>query len=214
MKTLACLALFIPALVAADDRLWGTWQGEDPVDEATVIMTFSEDGSFNMSSPDMEAEAGLFEEMFGEMLYDLELSLDELKEQGFEPPAISGISLVGRWAAEGDSIKVWMSNVHFLVDGQSVAMDEMMVEVLTQIVSLPIDEEQVKAVDLFFALIPLVFEDVVEEELLFEEHYYFLDDGQLVITSTDGEPITLSRQDADATAVQDMSWGQIKARWP
>ena len=67
-------ALLIPTLGQTDDRLWGTWQGVDPVDEATLILTFSEDGSFSMSSPDMTGDEFYFEELFEEMLSDLELS--------------------------------------------------------------------------------------------------------------------------------------------
>ena len=118
MKTVVCLALFIPALAQADDRLWGTWEGFDPVDEATLIVTFSEDGSFSMTSPDMTADEFSFEELFEEMLSDLELSQDELNALGFEPPVIDRISIEGRWATQGDSLKVWMSNALVYIEGQ------------------------------------------------------------------------------------------------
>ncbi|MCY4606357.1 MAG: hypothetical protein OXE49_19145 [Gemmatimonadetes bacterium] len=65
-------ALFLPALAHAGDRLWGTWQGFDPVDEATLILTFSEDGSFSMSSPDMTGDEFSIEELFEEMLSEME----------------------------------------------------------------------------------------------------------------------------------------------
>ena len=39
-------------------------------------------------------------------------------------------------------------------------------------------------------------------------------DGQLVITSAEGEPLVLSRLDGPPTAVREATWGQIKARWP
>ena len=213
--TLTALLLALTSGAFADDRLWGTWEGVDPEDEATLILTFSEDGSFSMSSPDMTGDEFSFEELFEEMLSDMELSQDELNALGFEPPVIDRISIAGRWATQGDSLKVWMSNALFYIEGQPpLGMDELMIEVLTQIASLPLENEDlVDMLNLFIALIPLAFEEMLEEELLFEEIYYFLD-GQLVITSAEGEPITLSRQDADATAVQDMSWGQIKARWP
>ena len=214
MKTVVCLALLVPTLAQADDRLWGTWEGFDPVDEATLIVTFSEDGSFSMTSPDMTGDEFSFEELFEEMLSDLELSQDELNALGFEPPVIDRISIEGRWATQGDSLKVWMSNALVYIEGQPpLGMDELMVEVLTQIASLPLDEDLVDMLNLFIALIPLAFEEMLEEELLFEELYYFLD-GQLVITSDEGEPLVLSRLDGPPTAVREATWGQIKARWP
>ena len=215
--TLTALLLALTSGAFADDRLWGTWGGVDPEDEATLILTFSEDGSFSMSSPDpdMIGDEFSFEELFKEMLPDMELSQDELNALGFEPPVIDRISIAGRWATQGDSLKVWMSNAFFYIEGQPpLGMDELMIEVLTQIASLPLENEDlVDMLNLFIALIPLAFEEMLEEELLFEELYYFLD-GQLIITSTDGEPITLSRQDGPPTAVREATWGQIKARWP
>ena len=86
--TILLLALFIPALAQADDRLWGTWEGFDPVEEATLILTFSEDGTFAMSSPELQGEEFSFENMFEDMLTDLEMSLDDLKKLGFEEPTI------------------------------------------------------------------------------------------------------------------------------
>lgn len=220
LSTTLIAALLIPTLAQADDRLWGVWQDIGPVDGATVIWTFSEDGSFSMSGPDLGEEDSEdifdFEHMFGAILDNLEMSLDDLKELGFEPPVIEKVAFVGRWVAQDDSIKVWWSrfNAHLYVEGQPLAMDVFMVEVLTQIASLPIDEKRVNRVNLFIAAIPVAFEDLEkeEEELFIEARYYFLDDGQLVITSSEGGPLTLSRQ--AATAVQDASWGQIKARWP
>ena len=213
--TTLIVALLVPTLAQADDRLWGTWEGVDPEEEATLILTFSEDGSFSLSSPDMTGDEFSFEALFEEMLTDLELSQDELNALGFEPPVIDRISIEGRWATQGDSIKVWMSNALFYLEGQPpLGMDELMVEVLTQIASLPLENEDlVDLLNLFIALIPLAFEEMLEEELLFEELYYFLD-GQLVITSAEGEPLVLSRLDGPPTAVREATWGQIKARGP
>ena len=33
---LVCLALLVPALTAADARLWGTWRGENPTSRAAL----------------------------------------------------------------------------------------------------------------------------------------------------------------------------------
>lgn len=209
------VALLVPTLAQADARLWGTWEGFDPEDEATLIVTFSEDGSFSMTSPDLTADEFSFEELFEEMLSDLELSPDELNALGFEPPVIDRISIEGRWTTQGDSLKVWMSNALVYIEGQPpLGMDELMVEVLTQIASLPLENEDlVDMLNLFIALIPLAFEEMLEEELLFEELYYFLD-GQLVITSAEGEPLVLSRLNGPPTAVREATWAEIKARWP
>ena len=214
MKTLVCLALFIPALVAADDRLRGTWEGFDPVDEATLILTFSEDGTFAMSSPQLQGEAFSFENMFEDILTDLEMSLADLEELGFEAPTIDRVSIAGTWAAEGDSIQMWLTNMLIHAEGQpTVGMDQLMVDVFTQIASLPIEEELADMLELFIALIPTVFSQMFEDEELFIEGTYSFQDDQLVLISDD-EPLVLSRLDGLATAVEQTTWGQIKALRP
>ena len=212
--TILLLALFIPALAQADDRLWGTWEGFDPVEEATLILTFSEDGTFAMSSLELQGEEFSFENMFEDMLTDLEMSLDDLKELGFEEPTIDHVSIEGTWAAEGDSIKMWLTNMLIHAEGQPpVGMDQLMVDVLTQIASLPIEEEMAEMLELFIALIPFVFSEMVEGEDPFIAGTFYFQDDQLVLISDD-EPLVLSRLDGPATAVREATWGQIKSQWP
>lgn len=212
--TILLLALFIPALAQADDRLWGTWEGFDPVEEATLILTFSEDGTFAMSSPELQGEEFSFENMFEDMLTDLEMSLDDLKELGFEEPTIDHVSIEGTWAAEGDSIKMWLTNMLIHAEGQPpVGMDQLMVDVLTQIASLPIEEEMAEMLELFIALIPIVFSEMFEGEEPFIAGTFYFQDDHLVLISDD-EPLVLSRLDGPATAVREATWGQIKSQWP
>lgn len=212
MKVLACVLFLLPVLVQADERLWGTWRGIDPEDDAVFMFTFAEDGVFEMGSPYFDEENTLIEELFGEMFFEIDLSLDELVELGFEPPTLKSATFIGRWETDGDNIKVWMSTALIEVEGEPpVRIQDFMVDVLTDIASLPLDEEVIALVDMLIALTPIAFEVTEgDEELLIEGTFYFLDD-QLIVTDEFGDPLILSRIEDSETAVRSATWGQIKS---
>ena len=215
MKILVCVLFLLPAFVQADERLWGTWQGVDPEEEAVLILTFAEDGSFGMTSPDMTRRDFAVETLFEEMFFDLGLTFDELEELGFKMPVVIDISIQGRWEAQGDSIKVWVSDSIIQVEGRPpLSAGDFMLDVLAQIATLPLEQGALDWINALIVIMPLALAEVEgEEELIIEEAFYFLGD-QLVLTDGDDPPLVLSRVDDPGTAVRSATWGQIKSRWP
>ena len=210
MKILACILFFLPALVQADERLWGTWEGIE--DGETVIITFAEDGSFRMTSPEMIGAGLAIEEIFEEIFIEIGLSFDEIKALGFEFPTLTGATLVGRWETDGDSIKVWLVDALVELDGgSSLSMSDFMLEVLIQMSELPLDEETLAWINAFIILMPVAMAEVEgQEELIIEETFYFLN-GQLILTDGFSDPLVLSRVEDSETAVRSATWGQIKS---
>ena len=100
----ALLGLALAFSTVDANPLWGVWYGEHP--EAVgqgATFTFRSDGTFEveMFIPRAEA-AGLFMEMFGDLLYDLDLNVEGLVELGVAMPTITHLILEGPYTVEGD----------------------------------------------------------------------------------------------------------------
>lgn len=210
---LMVVLLFVPAVALADARLWGTWQGVD-AEDGVLIVTFSDDGTFSMDSADA-ADAFSFQELFGDMLYDLDMSLTQLEALGFRAPSIYRVSLHGTWAAQGDSIRARLTNVLVFVEGWTpVWLSQYLVGVLSQMAALPLEDEIVEMLKWLIRLVPAMVSEMMALEGAFIEEAYYFQGDQLVITSQEDGPLVLSRLEAPTTAVRSATWGYIKASSP
>ena len=80
-------ALLVPALTAADARLWGIWHGDDPdAPGSTVTLTFRDDGTYMLVGNLGTGEAGLFDDLFSASLRDTERTPEDLAALGFQVP--------------------------------------------------------------------------------------------------------------------------------
>ncbi len=207
------VALFVPTVALADARLWGTWQGVD-AEDGVLIVTFAEYGTFSMDSSEA-ADAFSFEELFGDMLYDLEMSLQELEALGFREPSIYRVSLHGTWAAQGDSIHAQLTNLLVFVEGWTpVWLSQYLVGVLSQMAALPLEDEIVEMLKLSIRFVPAMVNEMMAAEGNFIEEAYYFQGDQLVITSQEDGPLVLSRLEAPTTAVRSATWGHIKESRP
>ena len=227
MKTFVCLTLFIPALVAADDRLWGTWQGEDPEEPGSLVtLIFHEDGTYEMDSIGAGID-NLFEDLFGEALSDTDMTSEDLAALGFQVPNIIGATLAGDYTVQGDSLSLTLTELFMQVEGRGkIETTRFLLDVLVEIASLQLSDREQTSKQVFFVMAivfslfatemlqaPDVGEFYYEDTSILEGTYLF-QEGALVIQSEGFADLVLQPIDGPATAVVSTSWGQIKTRWP
>ena len=228
MKTLVCLALFVPALVAADDRLWGTWQGEDPEQPGSLVtLTFHEDGIYEMDGFLGAGSDNLFEDLFNEPLRDTGMTPEDLAALGFQVPNIIGATIAGDYTVRGDSLSLSLMELFMQVEGRGkVEATRFLLDVLAEMAGLQLsDREQVSQQVFFvmsiafslFATEMLTAPDVGEffyEDTSILAGTYLFQEGALVIQAEGSADLVLQPIGRPATAVVSTSWGQIKSQWP
>ena len=216
------LGLVLACSTVDANPLWGVWYGEHP--EAAgqaATFTFREDGTFEveLSAPEEEA-AGLFAELFGDLLHDLDLSVEGLVEVGFEIPAITHVVMEGSYTVEDDFLTVYATRFLLGVEGaKRVELGQLMADVARQLLDL-LDKETTD-LELIVALTvmaesgplltELVIEEMMEEGPLIASGFSVQDDR---LTFREGEfaGAVFVRDEAVGTAVQTTSWGHIKGR--
>ena len=226
--TILILSLFVPALAQADDRLWGTWQGEDPEQPGSLVtLTFREDGTYILEGS--AGEADLFADLFNEPLRDTEMTPEDLAALGFELPHITGVSLVGIYSVWDGEIALLLRQILIHVEGkQPVEGTRFFLDVIADLASLNLQDPTQRSqqtlliVSMAFALLateaiagpPPEGQEAngfVEENPLMEGRFYFQNEA-LVLQAEGTGDLVLHRLDGPPTAVGKATWGQIKAR--
>ena len=201
-----------PLLGVWQDQIWGE---ENP----TTTLTFRSDNTCQIEAAVPEIERlGLFAEIFGEILHDLDLTLTDLQERGFKIPSITQIRMKGTYTVEDNFLTVHLAQFLLGIKGQFVDLGQLMANVASQLIDL-LDKETTD-LELIVALTVLaesgsLITDLVIEEMMEEEAFvasdFSIQGDRLQFQDGDFAEVVFVRQD-EITSVKTTSWGQIKGR--
>ena len=137
-------------------------------------------------------------------------------EFGFLPDSIAATATGGgTWQVVGDSLHLTWDNLDVLVNGEPAAdfLDRLVADLANALAAdFEFTEEELTAFE--EELAAMLCAQLGAEPLLVATpatHHFALDDNRFTLTPVDGDPVTFSRR-VDLSAVQPLSWGQIKAR--
>lgn len=221
------LGLVLACSTVDANPLWGVWYGEHPEAANRATFTFGEDGTFKVevSTYDEEEAAGVFAELFGDLLHDLDLSVEGLAELGLAIPTIPYVVMEGSYAVEGDFLTAYTTRFLLLVEGQLIEVGQLMADIgrqaLDQLDPETADASLVVALNLLAESGPLITELVAEgmgEEPLIASVFSIQDqqlrfrDGEFAgaVFVRDEGVCPADEAECPSTAVQTMSWGDIK----
>ena len=222
------LGLVLACSAVDANPLWGVWYGEHPEAADRATFTFGEDGTFKveLSTYDEEEAAGVFAELFGDLLHDLDLSVEGLAELGLAIPTITYVVMEGSYAVEGDFLTAYTTRFLLRVDGELIEVGQLMADIgrqaLDQLDEETADAALVVALNLLAESGPLITELVAEgmgEEPLIASGFSIQEglrpeDGYEQLTFHEGEfagaVFVRDGTVSPATSVQTMSWAHIK----
>ena len=226
--SIALLGLALACSAVEANPLWGVWYGEHPeVASQRATFTFGNDGTFKVEvSASEEEAAGVFAELFGDLLHDLDLSVEGLVELGLAVPAIPYVVMEGSYAVDGDFLTAYTTRFLLLVDGELIEVGQLMAAIgrqaLDQLDEETADASLVVALNLLAESGPLITELVAEgmgEEPLIASGFSIQEglrpeDGYEQLTFHEGEfagaVFVRDGTVSPATSVQTTSWGHIK----
>ena len=225
--SIALLGLALACSAVEANPLWGVWYGEHPeVASQHATFTFGDDGTFKVEvSASEEEAAGVFAELFGDLLHDLDLSVEGLVELGLAIPVIPYVVMEGSYVVEGDVLTAYTTRFLLLVDGRLVEVGQLMADIgrqaLDQLDPETADASLVVALNLLAESGPLITELVAEgmgEEPLIAS-VFSIQDQQLRFRDGEFAGAVFVRDEAvcpadeavcPSTSVQTTSWGHIK----
>lgn len=222
MSRLLAVFILLPLLVSPlrANPLVGVWQGQILGEEnQTTTLTFRANNTCRIDASMPEAEGhSLFAELFGQILYDLDLTLTNLQEHDFKIPSITQIRMEGIYLIKGKFLTVYATQLFLKIEDQHVDFGEVMADIASQL--LDIIDKEATDLELVIALTVLAETGPLITSLILEE----MTAGEALITSDfsirgdrlqfqDGDfaETEFIRQD-QATSVKAISWGALKGK--
>lgn len=200
--------------------LLGVWCSQLPeVEGQAITCTFRSDGTFDVETSVVDTEDNnLFAELFGFMLEDFDLTVDDLIDRGFEVPVIHIATIEGSYTVENDIVTAYGERILLGAEGdQLVEMGQFMADLASQLLDVidreATDVESVLSLTFLAEAGPLLT-DIIIEELMGEEPLiasgFSIEGDRLEFREGEFSDVVFVRQDETATFTETTSWGQIK----
>ena len=219
--SIVLLSLVLSFSTATANPLWGVWSD---LEGDGVMWTFREDGSFKRAVPIAEDEAaGLFAEMFGELLDILSLDVENLVELGVVIPTIKFVTVEGKYTTENDSLVAYGASFLLEIEERGrpqVDFGELMAEVAGQLLERldgeMTDLEQIHALTVVAESGPLLTEFVIvamQKDGPLIASSFSVQENRLRLDDNEYARMMFMRLDGTAAGAEPTSWGQLKNRF-
>ena len=143
MSRFLVVLIILPLLTSSlqANPLLGVWQGEILGEEnQTATLTFRANNTCRIDASIPNEGSGFFAELFGQILYDLDLTLTDLQEHNFKIPLITQIRTEGIYLVKDDFLTLYATQLFLKVEDQHVDLGELMADVAGQLLDV-IDKE-------------------------------------------------------------------------